>query len=358
MIKSLIFACIIQFSLINVLFSQDNLAGKQEGSEQAESIKIMFWNPENFFDPFDDSLTNDEDFTSHGIYAWTWSRFNRKLNNIYKVIMSSGWNPPDIIGLAEVENRWVLERLADITPFSKFEYRIIHKDSPDVRGIDVALLYLPDSFRPIHKSFITVTGLKPGDDPTRDILYVKGIVNSHDTVNVFVNHWPSRYPGQTETMHKREAAAMVLRRFIDSLFLAEPLSSIIVMGDFNDEPQDKSISETLGAIVPEFSFDSVQVNGTSGSPDKTLFCLVPFNIKTLPGTIKFEGRWYMFDQFMISGGLLAKSVYNSAILDHDFLFEPDEAYAGRKPFRTYNGYIYRGGYSDHLPVILNLSVIR
>jgi hypothetical protein len=312
-----------------------------------ESIRIVFWNVENLFDPFNDSLTLDDDFTHGGKYGWTWERFNRKLHHIYKVIISTGWKPPDIIGLCEVENRWVLERLTGMTPLSKFEYKSIHKDSPDLRGIDVAMLYLAGAFRPLEIEYIPVTGLKPDDDPTRDILFVKGIMRSQDTVNVFLNHWPSRYPGQIETIHKREAAASVLKRYIDSLFATEHGCHIIIMGDFNDGPGEHSISETLGAFVPGFEKQSI-------SPNK-LYCLIPPLKKSITGTLKFEGRWYLFDQFMISSGLLSDvKSYSIEIIDHDFLLEPDERYTGMKPFRTYNGYIYKGGYSDHLPVILDL----
>jgi hypothetical protein len=389
----LIAVCISIFFSYNESFSQEYEAGNQGEKEQSESIRIMFWNVENLFDPFDDSLTRDEEFTPQGLYGWTWARFNRKLNNIYKVIISAGWEPPDMIGLAEVENRWVLERLTRETPLSKFEYRIIHKDSPDLRGIDVALLFLQDSFKPINRSSIHVSGLKDDDEPTRDILYVKGIVKSGDTVHIFVNHWPSRYTGQVETMHKRNTAAVELKRLTDSLLDTDPFSRIIIMGDFNDEPQDESISETLGAIVPEMDegiitgsfagkdsdindssmprllFDSSQLKGfsrlisdslwTDKIPPNSLYCCIPDLTNMLPGTLKFEGRWYLFDQFIVSGGLLyGLSLCKSEILYRDFLFEQDEAYTGRKPYRTYNGYIYKGGYSDHLPIILDLEFFR
>ena len=331
--------CFIILFSYNVTFAQ----------EEPESIRIMFWNVENFFDPFDDSLKMDDEYTPAGNHGWSWIRFNQKINNTYKVIISTGWKPPDIIGLCEVENRWVLERLAEITPLSKFEYKIIHKDSPDLRGIDVAILYLPNSFKPLEIRFIPVTGLKPGDDPTRDILLVKGIIKSRDTVSIFVNHWPSRYPGQAETMHKRKAAASVLKQNVDSLFAADPRCKIIIMGDFNDEPLDESISETFDAFVP--TSDNISGN--------VIYCLIPRVKNSVTGTMKFEGRWFLFDQFMISGGLLknARLLY-TGIIDHDFLLEPDEAYTGKKPFRTYNGYIYKGGYSDHLPVVLEISLMK
>jgi endonuclease/exonuclease/phosphatase family metal-dependent hydrolase len=343
----------------------------------------MFWNVENLFDPFDDSLTLDDEFTSRGDHNWTWERFNQKMNHVYKVMISAGWEPQDIIGLCEVENRWVLERLTRMTPLSKYEYRIIHQNSPDIRGIDVAMLYHPDSFIPIETAFITVTGLKNDDDPTRDILFVKGVLRSQDTVNIFVNHWPSRYPGQVETIHKRQAAAADLKRQTDSLIKADPESKIIIMGDFNDEPLDESISEVLEVKflqdelpwnkLSEYELSETELPGlekivhinkndtakSRQSGDKIirnhLYSLIPPFNKSITGTLKFEGRWYLFDQFIISGGLFKEiSSYKTVIMSHDFLLEPDEAYTGQKPFRTYNGYIYRGGYSDHLPVLLEL----
>jgi hypothetical protein len=238
------------------------------------------------------------------------------------------------------------------------------------------MLYLPDSFRPLDIQFIPVTGLNYDDDPTRDILFVKGIMKSRDTVFLFVNHWPSRYTGQMETLHKRQAAATVLKQRTDSLFIAESGSKIIVMGDFNDEPRDESISEILGVKslglelpgVELQRFDKVlhpSINDTAKSPvpkyvffRNGLYCLIPPFKKSITGTLKFEGRWFLFDQFMISGGLLNElSSYETIIMSHDFLLEPDEAYTGQKPFRTYNGYIYKGGYSDHLPVLLELRLI-
>ena len=360
--------------LFPVCFFMFNMHTEAYCQESDETIRIMFWNVENFFDPFDDSLTLDDEFTSRGDHNWTWERFNQKLINLYKVIAAAGWRCPDIIGLCEVENKWALEQLTRKTPLSKYEYRIIHEHSPDLRGIDVAMLYIPDSFKPIDIEFIPVTGLMDYDDPTRDILFVKGLLRSQDTVNIFVNHWPSRYGGQIETRHKRLAAATVLKQRIDSLFIAESGSKIIVMGDFNDEPRDESISEILGVKslglelpgVELQRFDKVlhpSINDTAKSPvpkyvffRNGLYCLIPPFKKSITGTLKFEGRWFLFDQFMISGGLLNElSSYETIIMSHDFLLEPDEAYTGQKPFRTYNGYIYKGGYSDHLPVLLEMK---
>jgi endonuclease/exonuclease/phosphatase family metal-dependent hydrolase len=324
----------------------------------------MFWNVENLFDPFDDSLKMDNEFTPTGNHGWTWKRFDQKIIHIYKVIVSGGWQPPDLIGLCEVENRWVLEQLTQITPLSKFEYKIIHQNSPDLRGIDVAMLYQQQSFEPLKIEFIPVAGMKEEDDPTRDILCVKGILRGMDTVNIFVNHWPSRYTGQVETMHKRQAAAGTLKRFIDSLNSSKSCNRIIIMGDFNDEPGDETISEILGTgISVRDTTGSESPESDPGQSDRQwlkshcndLYAVMPPLKNSISGTLRYEGSWYLFDQFIISGGLLNElSSYETRILDHDFLLEPDEAYTGQKPFRTYNGYIYKGGYSDHLPVVLEL----
>jgi len=306
-------------------------------------ITIMFWNVENLFDPFDDSLTHDDEFTPEGERHWTWSKFKNKLNNLYKVItISGGWYPPDIIGFCEIENRWVLEQLVRNTPLSKYEYRVIHYDSPDPRGIDVGMLYLPGSFRPIYSAPVRVMGLKPEDEPTRDILYVKGMIPGPDTLHLFINHWPSRYQGEKVSAPKRFAAAGILKKNIDSLFRINYNNRIIVFGDFNDEPADQSISEILAA------------GNISGDIEaSTLYNLVIPEIHSFPGTQKYQGKWFFFDQFIVSGSLL-RSIDSCCmtILDYDFLLEEDKSYVGSKPFRTYNGYRYRGGFSDHLPVCL------
>jgi hypothetical protein len=329
-------ACILIFWIDHTVFSQT----------EEKQISIMFWNVENLFDPFGDSLTLDEEFTPEGAKHWTWIRFRHKLNNIYKVIAMAGeWNPPDIIGLCEVENRWVLEELVRNTPLSKYEYRIIHYDSPDPRGIDVCMLYLPGSFRLLYAAPLRVTGLKPGDEPARDILYVKGLIRRTDTLHLFINHWPSRYQGIMVSAHKRLRAAEILKQYKDSLFRLDPGNRIIIFGDFNDEPSDQSLSEILRA------------ENICGDIEATnLYNLAIQTTGSFPGTQKYQGKWYMFDQFIISGNLFNE--YDSClmkVLDFDFLLEKDESYVGLKPFRTYNGYHYKGGFSDHLPVMLKIS---
>ena len=154
----------------------------------------MFYNTENLFDPVDDSLTADEEYTPTGMRGWTFTKFMLKIRNISKVVLAvGGWDPPDIIGFCEVENRWVLKELTTQTPLKNFGYTIVHYESPDPRGIDVALIYRPDKFKvlnaePIHIRFPFDTASR-----TRDILFVKGTVSGGDTLNIFVNHWPSKF---------------------------------------------------------------------------------------------------------------------------------------------------------------------
>jgi len=320
---------------------------KITGQGEDFTLSIVFWNVENLFDPFDDSLTMDDEFTPEGMKHWTWTKFERKLNHLYKVItMADEWNPPDIIGLCEVENRFVLRQMVENTPLSKYDYRIIHYDSPDPRGIDVSMLYLPDSFEPSFSSSIRVPATKYADDSTRDILYVKGLIKEMDTVHMFINHWPSRYQGEMESTYKRNIVAELLKQRVDSLFRLDLRNRIIIFGDFNDEPEDISIAEVLAVK---------SVNG--GIENDKLYNMAVTGNSLLPGTQKYQGKWFFFDQFIVSGNILLS--YDSCsmnVLDFDFLLEEDESFTGLKPFRTYNGYQYRGGFSDHLPIMLRMVV--
>ncbi len=179
-------------------------------SGMIDSYKIMFYNVENLFDTYDDSLINDEEFLPEGDRFWNNHKYYSKLNNIYKVIVAvGGWQPPAIIGLCEIENRTVLNDLVNNTPLVKFEYQIIHKESPDRRGIDVGLLYRKELFQPISYEAIPINFPNNPESKTRDILYVKGIAEKSDTLNIFINHWPSRWGGQLESEDRRLFVASV-----------------------------------------------------------------------------------------------------------------------------------------------------
>lgn len=307
-------------------------------------FRIMFYNVENLFDVSDDSLTDDDDFTPSGDLHWTWSKYNKKLNNISKVIIAAGqWKHPALVGLCEVENRKTLDDLLFRTPLSAFPYGVIHKESPDRRGIDVALLFDKDRLRVMETRFLPVIhhGM-----PTRDILYAK-LSAGKAIFHVFVVHWPSRSEGRIESEPKRITAATVLKHFTDSLFNANSAARLLIMGDFNDDPEDKSIAEILQCT---HNSDSVRLINLSSAPKKG----------NLQGTLKYQGKWNVFDQMMVSRNMLSCISgiccvdHCYTILNNPFLLEKDEQYTGLKPFRTYLGYRYLGGFSDHLPVFTDV----
>jgi hypothetical protein len=270
---------------------------KKEPAKHSDSIRLLFYNVENLFDPFDDSLTNDDAFTPEGERAWTWKKYQEKLSKVYKTIMVAGNPlPPAIIGLCEVENRFVLNQLAYKTPLSKMDYRIVHEESPDRRGIDVALLFNPHFISLIDHQTIPIFFSIDSSLTTRDILYAKLLVKNADTLHVFVNHWPSRWGGH---------------------------------------------------IKSDKNFINLSYFKTANSET---------------GTIKYQGTWNIFDQIIVSRSLknpdatlFIKST-TSQRLDHEYLFEPDNKHTGKKPFRTFRGFKYNGGYSDHLPVYVDIHL--
>lgn len=312
-------------------------------------LRFVFYNVENLFDPFDDSLTADDEFLPAGGRRWTWNRFEENVNRIYKVLVAlGGWEPPEIIGLCEIENHFVLHRLVTKTPLRKHEYRIIHRDSPDPRGIDVALLYRPGLFQPLYYRYYTVQAEEDLLDPTRDILYVHGMINGKDSLHLFLNHWPSRWEGILESRPERVAAAWILRRLIDSLSDAGNKPRILVAGDFNDEMSDHSLKDILG----------VQYAGNELN-DSILYFPGEEHALSRSGTLKYHGTWFGFDLILANGSLLADSALfvrkdGFRVFAPGFLLEKDPQWLGLRPFRTYYGYRYAGGFSDHLPVFIDI----
>lgn len=326
-------------------------AKAQEDTGPVRAFNIMFYNLENMFDPFDDSLKNDNDYLPDGIRGWTWKKFERKLQNTSKVIITAGgWRPPDIVGVCELENRFCMIQLLKRTPVSRFNYKIIHHESPDERGIDVGLIYLPDRFTELSHRAIPV--IIEGDSvaKTRDILYVKGLMPNGDTLHIFVNHWPSKFGGASATITKRRDAALRLKSVTDSIAAINPLALIVITGDFNDQPTDESLA--------------IHLNARSGKGDTTGYYL--YNLmqelmgKWDVGTNKFREEWSIIDQFIVSSALLNRksglriSEKRAEIFRAPFLIEEDRNFNGTKPFRTYYGAIYQGGFSDHLPILLHL----
>jgi hypothetical protein len=311
---------------------------------------FMFYNVENLFDIHDDPETADEEFTPIGIRHWTNRRLNKKLVNLSKVILNStGWPTPHLIALCEVENRYVLEKLLKDTPLKTCTYKIIHKDSPDTRGIDVALLYNSNEFYPLDYMYFPLKGNTDTILATREILYVSGILGDADTIHIFVNHWPSRYSGLLESVEGRHIAAQTLRTCIDSVQTRYVNPKIIVAGDFNDQPFDESIALFLKAEKPTGDFENNRLYNLS-------WPMIKEDIKTM----KYQMQWAVFDQLIVSGSLMKpeNGLYTmtdwAMIAQLPYLLEKDVRYGGMKLNRTYIGYRYHGGFSDHLPVLLKL----
>lgn len=306
---------------------------------QPEKISVLFYNTENFFDSYDDSITRDEEFTPEGLRHWTFERFQSKANRLYKVFVAAGdWTPPHLIGLAEVENRYVLHYLVSETPFSKFGYHFVHFDSPDERGIDVALLYDPERVKILASAKISIP-ITAGVRPTRDILYTRVEIDGFK-MSLYVNHWPSRRSGFLNTEPYREKVAKILWEHLDSLFSLYPDESVVLMGDFNDEPGDAAMEN----LCRPFS-DSLYLVDLMKGEQK--------------GTLYYDNRWWVFDHFLVSSELIKTKnsesefrVQDWGVFSPGFLLDPET----HRPKRTFQGYRYRkDGFSDHLPIYLNLS---
>ena len=288
--------------------------------KEKQNFKIVSYNVENFFDCVHDSLTNDTEFTPTGMRGWTFSKYKKKQANIARVITAiGGWDAPELVGLCEVESRKCLIDLTHYSGLKNLRYRFLHHESPDPRGIDVALLYQPHEFKPIHDEAIPIHFPNALHSRTRDILFASGIIPTGDTLHVFVCHFPSRLEGELESEEKRMFVASVLRHKLDSLFAATPRLKIVIMGDFNDYPTNKSMLEVMKAKSLN---DSIS--------DKNLYNLV-YKLHTEgKGSNKHSGDWGALDQMIVSGGLLNQSgsfytrQSDAHFFDADFLLENDK----------------------------------
>ncbi len=313
---------------------------------------FMFYNTENFFDCENDSLTNDDEFTPEGDRRWNSGRMHAKAERLAKVILAAGkWNPPVFVGLCEIENRKVLELLTNLAPLNKYHYKIVQKDSPDERGIDVAFIYRPELFQPFDYQAISVSDMSDKSFKTRDILRVSGRLNGCDTLHVFVNHWPSRFGGIMETLKYRQLAAETLKNAIHVQKLKSPNSKIICTGDFNDNPNDESLSDLMEAkVIDHHAIANDMINLSSEWLAKPV------------KTIKNQYAWEVFDQWIVSGSFLENNncykFTKAEIFDPDFLLEPDTKFGGMKPRRTFIGYKYQNGFSDHLPILLRIQFLN
>lgn len=334
------------------------------------SAQVFCWNLENYFDWRDDPVTLDEPFTPSGDYHWNKKKFYAKRNAIAKVIISSAGafegRLPAVVGLCEVENRWVLQSLLNETALAKCSYGYLHRESPDPRGIDVALLYDKSRCTLLESGFLRVE-----EFTTRDIIYAK-IGYDGDTLFVFLNHWPSKYGGAKVSDPKRAAVARILEQKADSVLRAFPAARIVIMGDFNDTPDAEvcrqlcsscGLTNLSAGLMDSAAGQRKSPAGQTGSPAGQRKSPAgqtgsPAGLRKSPagwqsaGTIRYNGRWEMIDQMMVSRALAAGNpraeVYSPA-----FLLEPDKKFLGVKPRRTHIGPRYNGGVSDHLPVLLH-----
>jgi predicted extracellular nuclease len=310
---------------------------------------ILFYNVENLFDFIDDPVTRDEEYLPRGAKKWTKTRYRTKIDHIAAVIAAPGKNLPVIAGITEIENDRVLNDLIQSESLHEGNYGFIHYESKDERGIDVAMLYRKDFFKPLYSKPIPIVFPFDPDDKTRDILYVKGVFRNNDIVHFFVNHWPSRREGVKETEPRRNHSAMIVRSYIDRILAGDPEARIIVMGDFNDPPDSHSIKTILRAENPR----------QSGSFD--LYNLAyPLFLKRY-GTINHKGKWLLFDQIMVSAPILDRVKGIHANKNSFRIFEPNwllfthPRYHDKQPDKTYSGNEYHGGYSDHLPVYVTIA---
>lgn len=316
-----------------------------------DRFTAAFYNVENLFDTVDDPAIDDDEFLPDAPKQWTIPRYQKKLSDLARVIAAiPGEGLPDLVGLSEVENRTVVLDLAKEKELFIAGYLIVHRDSPDRRGIDVALLYKPDRFKLLHEDYFTTRVVTSGK-PTREVLYAKGLINGSDTLHVFVNHWPSRYGGAEKSAPNRNAMAAQVRYRIDSLQQVQPDCKILVMGDFNDNPNNESMAEILeGATMPN-------------QTDKPLFNLHAAAWSRGEGTFNYRGNWGMLDQILVSWSLLnATTGLNIKPDAGGILREPWMIHTDKKgveyPNKTYGGTRYYGGISDHFPVYVEMEFIR
>ena len=319
--------------------------------KKALLLLLMFWNIENFYDPYPSGQYNDAEYTAQGEKRWAYNRFARKADDIVKMILSAADNEtlPHIIAFAEVENRYVLEHLLDRTILKQYQtqYRIVHKDSPDPRGSDVALLYNINSYKLLNTQFHKVISAQNDTLATREILYAKfvGSQNTEDTLHVFVNHWPSKRGGGKRSQGRREAASALLNRLADSVILRHPEHIVIACGDFNTSQ-------------PNVDFGNVDAKPAG-----------VFGDLKVGGSYKYKGKWEMIDNCFIYSPWRADCAkvgnsldsmeteclsYELLLFNHPYLLLPDKKYLGLKPRRTYVGPVYQGGVSDHLPLVLKV----
>ncbi len=314
---------------------------------QNKSYSILFYNVENLFDTIKGEQNNDNSFLPENEkYQWNTAKYLHKLENISKVIANINENLPDIIGFAEVENHSVLEDLFQEKLLTKADYQIVHFESSDMRGIDVALAYKKNRFEVIYKRNVTVKYNPNSKYKTRELLYVKGVTAFNDTLHLFVNHWKSRMGGVAKTEEKRIRYATIVKELSDSIMQADKNPYIIIMGDLNDNPDNKSVLDVLGAKKPERKICN-----------QSFYNLMYSYYEGGEGTLYYKS-WELYDQIIVSGNLFCKK--KGIQKPKAFIFKPEwllyDDNGTLMPYSSYHKGKYISGFSDHLPVYIEFKV--
>ena len=319
--------------------------------------KVVFYNLENFFDTINDPEVNDDEFTPEGPKKWNTTKYNKKLSNIERVlfdIAAIDKNYPVVIGVSEVETRGVLEDIIATPKLAPGNYRIAHFDSPEARGVDVAFLYRPDVFKiegqyPVKTVIPSLPNFK-----TRDILTMWGTIED-EPFFFMVAHWPSRLGGKEASEFKRIAVGEQMRSIADSVLKANPATKVIAMGDFNDDPTDKSIAQGLGA---KFKLKDLK-EGDLYDPYADM-------LKAGYGTLAYGDAWNIFDNIVVTENLATGSTgklklqkapgskFYGNIFKQSYMIQKEGQFKGY-PLRTYVGNNFQGGYSDHFPVYIYIG---
>lgn len=304
--------------------------------EPSRTFNAAWWNVENLFDTRDDPHTNDDEFTPQGDLHWTRRKLDSKLQGIYKTLALM--DLPDVVGLAEVENKYVLRELCQATPLAQVPYRYVHYDSPDRRGIDCALIFRADRFTVTASRPVSVSDSAEGFF-TRDILVVEGVTTEGDSVCLLLNHWPSKRGGD-EADAQRLRIADTLRRLMVELHERHPGAAVIAMGDMNATADEAALADGMG-----FGSDTVNPDGIR---------LLTQRLPKEWGSHKYQGQWRYIDQvFLLADGQW--QVQKLKLLKFDHLLTNETLIPGQRPKRTNVGPHYEGGLSDHLPLLLRLQ---
>jgi len=334
-------------SFLSILFFLSFV--NQAKAQQEYKIGLVgFYNLENLFDTLNQEGVKDEDFLPDGDYVWNTAKYYDKLSNLDRVLSEMGTNySPDglaVIGVSEIENRSVLEDLVIQEKIKKREYQIVHEDSPDKRGIDVALLYQAKYFDYEGHKLVPVPLVEKGlgSRPTRSVLHVWGKFDGDD-FHFLVNHWPSRSGGEAASAPKRKLAAATARSIVDSIFDEDDRAKVVIMGDLNDDPVSPSVKEVIGTKHKKKKVKK----GEFYNPFEKYY-------KKGIGSNAWRDSWNLFDQMLLSYGLIDPRQngyrhYKSVVFNPPYLISKTGNFKGY-PFRTFAGSRYQGGFSDHLPV--------